>query len=169
MKIFEILIFEHEEGLFSKFAQGIPIKILDNYDFPVYRLEVDPSFVIILYIFEINNEIPIYFLENIIPSLKRIIWLSREQNFRELTPPANYRELIEKNEHIIPSAVILSVGEDNLLKMSEILLYQGCYLGDQSRLYLWNDGDQQNSRQIWQLIWSVHETPLEIAEIPDVQ
>ncbi|NOQ98124.1 MAG: hypothetical protein GQ561_08160 [Calditrichae bacterium] len=163
MKIYEIMILEHEEKLFTKFAQGIPVKMLEEYDFPVYRLEIDPSLVLIFYVFELQYIPPIHFLENIFPSLKRIIWLSREQQFMNLLPPDEYKKFFEQFEDIIPSAVVLAVADDNLPEMSEALLHQGCYLGDQSRLYLWNEKDPQNSRRIWQLIWSVHEVPIEAA------
>jgi hypothetical protein len=161
MKIVELLILEHEEGLFTKFANGIPIKILEDYDFPVYRLEIDPSLVLMFYVFNTQQGVPIHLLENIVPSLKRILWFSEEEKFVTLVPPDGYRELLEEYEDIIPSAVVLSMEEDKLPEMSEALLHQGCYLGDQSRLYLWNQNDPQNSRRIWQLIWSVHQVPVE--------
>lgn len=169
MNILEIAILEQEEGLFSKFTQEIPIHLLTEYDFPVYRVEIDPNLVLIFYIFDIQKRFPVYLLENIIPSLKRIIWLSSEQNFIDLMPPDEIKELFQQFEDAIPSAVILGVGDEKMTMMSEALLHQGCYLGDQSRLYLWNEGDPQSSRRIWQLIWSVLETPTEVAEIPEVQ
>ena len=169
MNILEIIILEQEEGLFRKFAREIPLQLLNEYDFPVYRLEIDPNLVLIFYIFEVQTRYSAYFLENIFPSIKRVIWLSSEQNFIDLVPADEFIELLEQFEDTIPSAVILGVGDDKMTMMSEALLHQGCYLGDQSRLYLWNQGDPQNSRQIWQLIWSAHETPAETEEIPEVQ
>ena len=169
MNILEIMILEQEEGLFRKFAREIPFQLLDEYDFPVYRLEIDPNLVLIFYIFIVQTRYPDHFLENIFPSLKRIIWLSSEQKFIELVPTDEFMELLEQFEDTIPSAVILGVGDDKLTMMSEALLHQGCYLSDQSRLYLWNQGDPQSSRQIWQLIWSAHETPTEVVKIPEVQ
>jgi len=168
MKIFEIMILEDEEGLFTKFSRGIPMKILKANDFPVYRLEIDRSLVLIFYLFEIQKRPPAHLLENIFPSLKRIIWLSSQRQFMNLTPPAEYNELFEQFEDLIPSAVILDVGDDSQTDLAEALLHHGCYLGDQSRLYLWNAADPQNSRQIWQLIWSVHETPMEVATISEM-
>lgn len=169
MNILEIAILEQEEGLFRKFSQEIPLQVLTEYDFPVYRLEIDPNLILIFYIFDVQKRFPVNFLENIFPSLKRIIWLSSEQNFNDLIPPDEFKELFEQFEDAIPSAVILGVEDEKMTLMSEVLLHQGCYLGDQSRLYLWNEGDPQSSRQLWQLIWSVHETATEVAEIPEVQ
>jgi len=169
MNILEIMILEEEGGLFGNFAREIPLQLLNEYDFPVYRLEIDPDLVLIFYIFEVQKRYPVHFLENIFPSLKRIIWLSSERKFIDMMPPDEFNELLEQFEDTIPSAVILGVGDDKMTMMSEALLHRGCYLGEQSSLYLWNQEDPQSSRQIWQLIWSVHETPAEIVETPEVQ
>jgi hypothetical protein len=159
MKIIDVLLFEQIQGLFEEFAQRIPVQKVEDSRFQVYRLEIDPMLVIFFYLNEMNNKMPAYLVENIGPSLKRIIWLLDDQQTSDLTTAEGYGSIIKRYDDLIPSAVVLRIDESKSGRMPENLINKSLYLGDHSRLHIWNEAEGQDSLRIWKSIWTPSDLP----------
>jgi hypothetical protein len=151
MKIVEAIVIEQESGLFSQLIAELPFSSLENQDFPCYRLQVDPSLVMLFYLFRDNHRIPGDWLNHSAHHIKRIILLTSREKVEEWQLEDVVKEELLSLVANIPKFLLLVSPNGSEKDLSRDTLEK---FGKPVQVVHWNNNDRDMARQIWKMIWS---------------
>ena len=153
MQIIETLVLEQHEGLFDILSGFLALDFIDELDVPVFRLEIDPELVILIYKLNAEQQVRNELLDNIFPHLKSVIIASERDSFGEwnFTPAISERLNTLEGE----AAVILALeqSKDLMEKSPDYIIENGFSLGKRSRLLFWNPENKDSIKKVWKIAW----------------
>lgn len=152
MQIIETLVVEQSPEMFSGIAEILTLSDLKQVEVPIYRFEVDPDLVILIYRLNSERRIKKEILDSILPHLKLVILLSDKKSFSAEELASFVPEQLMSRQGDVP--FILALREKN----GEILLpdkikQHGLFLGEKSRMMFWNPDDPTSILRIWEEGW----------------
>ncbi len=151
MQVIEVLALEQFTGLFEKIAKILPLNRIHGYQIPVWRLEIDPDLVVLIYQFDLAHEVPLFLLDNIFPHIKSVVALSTKENFGEWKFPSGVDERL--NDLSGKAAVVLAIA-DAENSLFEYIVNNGLYLGKKGRMVFWNPVDRESIKRVWKMVLS---------------
>ncbi len=153
MVILESLIIESKEGLLNQILKVLPHDRLEDYSFPVYRIELDADLVLYLYQFTENKRQyePIY--QNVIPHLHNCTILTKTEVLRKGQLDEDVLQEIAKLPRDIP-VIIAAIPEwEDQGTLANDVLTSGFTLGDSHRLYFCDFSDKDQIKKLLRQIW----------------
>jgi hypothetical protein len=150
MDILEVLVLEHEKEFATKLLLPFSVDSITDFKIPVYRMEISPELVILIY--KINSDISIHpsILDHIFPHLKSIIILSDGDIFKHWKFSAEITEKLNQYLDKLPSVLAITE-EENREKLPEYILNNGLFLGPKSRMLILDLGKSDRVKQVWKL------------------
>ncbi len=151
MTLIETLIIEQGEELFKELASLLPFKEIQREGFAIYRWEVDPDTVILIYHLNQSSKIKAAVLENILPFIKAAMIIAESEAFDGWEYPDYLQDKIEKIEAAESFVIALRApeGEQEKAEWEEKKNY---YLGHNARLLFWNN-EKESKINIWKWLW----------------
>ncbi len=151
MTIIETLVIEQGENLFKELAAPLPLREIQREGFSVFRWEVDPETVVLLYHLNPTSEIKTAVLENILPFLKAALIVAESEEFDHWEYPDFLQEKIEQIESVDSFVIALRApeGEKEKAEWEEKKNY---FLGHNARLLFWNH-EKESKINIWKWLW----------------
>ena len=153
MVILESLIIESKEGLLYQILEVLPHDLLEDYSFPVYRIELDADLVLYLYQFTENKRQyePIY--QNVIPHLHNCTILTNTAVLRKGKLDDDVLQAMAKLPPDIP-VILAAIPEwENEGILNKELLATGFTLGSSHRLYFCDFSDKYQIKKLLRQIW----------------
>jgi hypothetical protein len=150
MEIIESLVIEQSEGLFIQLSDQMPFSLFTEHPLKIYRLEVEPDLMMYFYVLDSRKNIPIDWLLNIFPSLKRIIFLADRNGVDEWELSDILIENIQRYIPSIPSYAIIFT--DKKLDRAEFFSNE-LPIKENVKILCWHRSDKIIWRQIWKEIF----------------
>lgn len=153
MKVIETLLIEQENGLFEILTEGIPFAHMNFFNVPVYRLQIEPDLVILLYKLDENTGISVEILNNIFPYLKRIILISSGESFHKWRLPKTLVEYIKNVNGDVPKFLILLSKSHVDANIKNSFLKDDLLPARFTREIFCRPEDKNMIRQTWKMVW----------------
>ena len=151
MTIIETLVIEQNQNLFAELAAPLPLQKIQEKGFAVYRWEVDPDTVILIYHLHETSEIKASILENILPFVKATLIVAESKTFETWEYPAYLQERVGEIE-ATPSFVVALRAPENERERAEWEEKKNYFLGHNARLLFWNN-EKESKINIWKWLW----------------
>jgi hypothetical protein len=151
MTIIEIIMLEQSPGVYSKLIQHFSFDIINSYDIPVLRLEIDPELVVLIYRFNMEVQPRETLLDNIFPHIKSIIVLTGGEDLQNLVFPENLVERLSEYFNRIPTIIAVPESNGGILKVPAYIEEHGLYLGPGNRMVFFNEESRESVQRVWKL------------------
>jgi hypothetical protein len=153
MVILESLIVEWHEDLLKRILEVLPHSQLEDYPFPVYRVELDADLVLYLYQFTDDKPQfePIY--QNVSPHLHNCTILAKGEVLHKGQFDEQIMQKIDELPSDIPIAIAVIPDRENEIKYNEKALSGGLTLGKSHRLFFCDFSSRDQIKQLLKQIW----------------
>jgi hypothetical protein len=153
MVILESLIVEWHEGILKQILEILPHSRLEDYTFPVYRVELDADLVLYLYQFTDNKPYYESIYQNILPHLNNCIVLAKSEVLHKGQFDENILQKIDELPQDTPIVIAAIPDWENEFKYNEKSLSGGLTLGSSHRLFFCDFTSSDQIKQLLKQIW----------------
>ncbi|GAB4366496.1 MAG: hypothetical protein Kow0042_06440 [Calditrichia bacterium] len=153
MTIVETLAIQSKEGLFESLSSPLNLNPVEGLDFPVYRLEINPEMVILIYQITGEQEIPDALWENIHRHLKAVLFISERDTFGDWEPSPMILDKLLDLEERTAMLIALESDEDWTEQIPDYISQKGLFLGEKARLLFWQGEDRDSQLKVWEMVW----------------
>jgi hypothetical protein len=153
MVILESLIVEWQEGLLKQILEVLPHLRLEDYPFPIYRVELDADLVLYLYQFTDNKPQfePIY--QNVLPHLSNCTVLTKSEVLHKGQFDEDILQNINGLSSNIPVIIAAIPDWENDTQYNEKALSGGLTLGSSHRLFFCDFSSVDQIKRLLKQIW----------------
>jgi len=153
MVILESLILESNEGLLEQILAVLPHSRLEDYPFPVYRIELDAELVLYLYQFTERKRQYEPISENVIPHLNNCIVLTKTGLLSKGQLEDDILQEIAKIPLNVPIVIAAIPEWENEAGFDKDVLTTGFTLSASHRLYFCDFNNKDRIKQLLRQIW----------------
>jgi hypothetical protein len=153
MIILETLAIEQQPDLFDSLSQPLGLTLVNDQDFSVYRLEINPDIVILIYKLSAEEGVRTELLDNISMHLKTVLVVADPVDLGESKFPLVLTDWLLQLEKRVPITVAAPFLEYDRYQRPKYLADDGLYLGEKSRLIFWRQDDRESILDVWKRVW----------------
>ncbi len=153
MQILETLVVEQTDGLFGKLAEALPFIPITDLEIPVFRMEVNPDVVILVYKLNDGQQVSDVLMEHVLPHVKSAVFLANREAYSEWQSSPRVTELLPELEKRAAVVIALATSPEWTEQMADYIAENGMYLAERSRLMFWNPEERESLLQVWKKCW----------------